>query len=197
MGVVKNVPTESVRAALDMGLHHLGENRVQEAASRIESLGRDAAHWHMVGHLQRNKVGRAVELFDLIHSVDSAELAQALARRARSVGGSIAVLIEVNVGGEPSKFGVTPEALDPLAETVASLEGLSLEGLMTVAPPAPEPEQARPWYASLRELRERAERRIGRPMPQLSMGMSGDFEVAIEEGATMVRVGTTIFGSRN
>jgi pyridoxal phosphate enzyme (YggS family) len=196
VGVVKTVPPERVREAVRLGLADLGENRVQEAEGKIAAVGRAGLRWHMIGHLQRNKAARAVELFDRIHSVDSIELARALARRAQSAGRSLPVLVEVNVGGEPTKFGVAPGALGALLEGVAARPGLALEGLMTVGPEAAEPEQVRPVFAALRELRGRWESSLGLRLPQLSMGMSGDFEVAIEEGSTMVRVGSAIFGPR-
>lgn len=197
IAVTKTVPPETIRAAIELGLSDLGENRVQEAEVKIGVLGRAGLRWHLIGHLQRNKAGRAVELFDRVHSVESRPLAEALARRAREAGRVVPVLLEVNVSGEDSKFGVTPDGLAELAEEVAGLEGLSLEGLMTVGAPVERPEQARGDFAALRGLRDRAAARIGRPLPHLSMGMSGDFEVAIEEGSTMVRVGTALFGPRD
>jgi len=197
IAVTKTVPLDVIKAAFGLGLSDLGENRVQEAEQKIGALGRKGVHWHLIGHLQRNKAGRAVELFDRVHSVDDRPLAEALARRAREAGRTMPVLIEVNVSGEASKFGVAPGGLLDLAEGVAGLDGLSLEGLMTVGAPVERPEQARGGFAALRELRDRAAARIGRPLPHLSMGMSGDFEVAIEEGSTMVRVGTALFGPRS
>lgn len=196
VAVTKTVPAEVVAAAVGEGLTDLGENRVQEAESKVASVGRDGVRWHLIGHLQSNKAGRAVALFDRVHSVDDAEIAEALARRAVAAGRTLPVLIEVNVSGEATKFGVRPEDLGPLAERVRGLTGLSLDGLMTVGAPVGTPEEARGDFARLRGLREEVARRTGRPMPELSMGMSGDFEVAIQEGATMVRVGTAIFGER-
>ncbi len=196
IGVVKTVPTEVVAQAVALGLADLGENRVQEAEARVPAVGRSAVRWHMVGHLQRNKAGRAVELFDRVHGVDDAGLAHALSRRATAAGVTLQVLVEVNVSGEATKFGVAPEALDPLLEAVAVMPGLALDGLMTVGAAAERPEDARAGFARLRGLRDRAAQRLGRALPQLSMGMSGDFEVAVEEGSTMVRVGTAIFGAR-
>jgi pyridoxal phosphate enzyme (YggS family) len=159
-------------------------------------VGRGQARWHFIGHLQSNKAGRAVELFDLVHSVDDAEVAAALARRSASSGGALPVLVEVNVSGEASKFGVAPADLEPLLERVAPLAGLRLDGLMTVGPWVERAEDARAGFARLRELRDRARARLGLALPELSMGMSGDFEVAVEEGSTMVRVGTALFGAR-
>jgi pyridoxal phosphate enzyme (YggS family) len=195
VGVVKTVPDEAVREVLGLGLRDLGESRVQEAAGRVAALGRDAAVWHLIGHLQRNKAARALELFDWIHSVDSAALARALSGRVPA-GRRLPVMLEVNVSGEATKFGVAPADLDGLLEEVAQLPGLDVRGLMTVGPAVPAPGLARPAFAKLRELRERAERSLGRSLPELSMGMSGDYEVAVEEGSTMVRVGTAIFGAR-
>ncbi len=196
VGVVKTVPAEVIREALALGLADLGENRVQEAEVHIAAVGRGSARWHMVGHLQRNKAGRALELFDRVHGVDSAELAEALSRRAAAAGRRLPVLVEVNVSGEATKFGAAPETLVGLLERVADLPGLALEGLMTVGPAVARAEEARPGFARLRDLRDAAERTLGLRLRELSMGMSGDFEVAVEEGATLVRVGTALFGVR-
>jgi PLP dependent protein len=199
VGVVKTVPEERIREAVALGLADLGENRVQEAEAHIAALGRASARWHMIGHLQRNKAGRAVELFDRVHGVDSAELAEALSRRAIAAGRRVSVLVEVNVSGEATKFGVAPEMVAGLLERVAALPGLSLDGLMTVGAPvegAGSAEAARPGFARLRSIRDAGERALGVRLPELSMGMSRDFEVAVEEGATMVRVGSALFGER-
>jgi pyridoxal phosphate enzyme (YggS family) len=196
VGVVKTLPLEVIREAVALGLGDLGENRVQEAATHIEALGRGAARWHLIGHLQRNKAGRAVELFDRVHSLDSLELAEALSRRAVEAGRRMPVLVEVNVSGEASKFGVAPEALTGLLERAAGSPGLALEGLMTVGAWVARAEEARTGFARLRTLRDHAERALGQSLPELSMGMSSDFEVAVEEGATLVRVGTALFGGR-
>ena len=196
VGVVKTLPADVVRQAVAAGLLDLGENRVQEAESHVAAVGRRAGRWHMIGHLQRNKTGRAVELFDRIHGVDSVELAEALSRRAAAAGRRMPVLVEVNVSGEVTKFGAAPGGLAGLLEHVAGLPGLALDGLMTVGTPVARSEDARPGFARLRELRDRGERSLGRRLPELSMGMSGDYEVAVEEGATMVRVGTALFGPR-
>jgi pyridoxal phosphate enzyme (YggS family) len=196
IGVVKTVAADMVREAVALGLEDLGENRVQEAEAKIVAVGRKAVRWHMIGHVQRNKAGRVAELFDCVHGVDSLALAQALSRRATSARATLPVLIEVNISGESSKFGVAPDALESLLEPMATLEGLDLRGLMTVGRPVENAEDARGDFARLRELRDRAQARLGRELPELSMGMSGDFEVAVEEGATMVRVGTALFGPR-
>ena len=197
VGVVKTLPAEAIAAAVALGLTDLGENRVQEAESHQRTVARGAARWHMIGHLQRNKAGKALELFDVVHGVDGAELAVALDRRALEAGRRLAVLIEVNVSGEASKFGIAPEGAAALAELVAPLANLQLRGLMTVGAPVARPEDARPGFARLRELRDETARRLGQPLPELSMGMSGDYEIAVEEGATLVRVGTALFGARD
>ena len=197
IGVIKTVPAEAITAAVALGLTDLGENRVQEAEGHQRTVGRDAARWHMVGHLQRNKAGRAVEMFDVVHGVDDAGLAASLARRAYAAGRRQRVLIEVNVSAESSKFGVAPDRVTALAEQVVALRELELLGLMTVGAPVEAPEAARPGFIRLRTLRDSLAQKLGLPLPELSMGMSGDFEVAVEEGATMVRVGTALFGARN
>jgi pyridoxal phosphate enzyme (YggS family) len=197
IGVSKTVPADVVSQAVALGLTDVGENRVQEAEAKIAAVGRMRARWHLIGHLQRNKAGRAVELFDRVHGVDGIEIAEALSRRAAAAGRRIPVLLEVNVSGEASKFGVAPDSAERVLDPMAALPGLTLDGLMTVGAPVAHPEQARPGFARLRALRDRLAIRLGRPLPELSMGMSGDFEVAIEEGSTMVRVGTALFGARN
>ena len=196
IGVVKTLPPDTVAAAVQAGLGDLGENRVQEAELHQQSVARTAARWHMIGHLQGNKAGKAVERFDLVHGVDDAALAEALGRRARGAGRVLPVLMEVNVSGEASKFGADPSALPELLERAAAVEGIEVQGLMTVGAPVERPEEARPGFAMLRTLRDAGEKRLGRTLPHLSMGMSGDYEVAVEEGATLVRVGTALFGER-
>jgi pyridoxal phosphate enzyme (YggS family) len=195
VGVTKTVPAEVIREAVALGLRDLGESRVQEAQAKIEALGRPA-RWHLVGNLQRNKARRAVELFDIVHAVDGAALARDLARHAQARAEPLPVLIEVNVSGEASKFGVPPDGLPELAGVIRGLAGLELRGLMTVGRAVERPEDARADFARLRGLRDECERRLGMRLPELSMGMSQDFEVAVEEGATLVRVGTAIFGRR-
>ncbi len=197
IGVVKTLPAELIGAAVALGLTDLGENRVQEAERHQFQVARSAARWHMIGHLQRNKAGQALELFDVVHGVDDAELARALARRAQVAARRLQVLIEVNVSGEASKFGVAPEHVAAVAGEVVSHASLELLGLMTVGAPVATPGDARPGFARLRELRDELSRALGVALPELSMGMSGDYEVAVEEGATMVRVGTALFGARN
>lgn len=196
IGVVKTLPGEWVAEAVRLGVRDLGENRVQEAEAHQLAVPRDGARWHMIGHLQRNKVGKALALFDVVHGVDDLDLAVTIARRAREAGRVAAVLVEVNVSGEDSKFGVAPDALPALLAEVAALDGLELRGLMTVGAPVQRAEDARAGFARLRSLRDRSAALLGRPLPELSMGMSGDYEVAAEEGATLVRVGSALFGAR-
>jgi pyridoxal phosphate enzyme (YggS family) len=196
IAVTKTVEAGRVLEAIQLGIKDLGENRVQEAAAKIQAVGRHAARWHSIGHLQRNKAGRAVELFDRIHGIDDLALASALSRHAVARERNLPVLIEVNVSGESTKFGVAPEAARELVEAVAGLPGLALDGFMTVGARVERPEEARAAFARLRELRDRAEGWIGRGLPELSMGMSDDFEPAVMEGATWVRIGTALFGPR-
>jgi pyridoxal phosphate enzyme (YggS family) len=196
VGAGKTMPVETLREAVALGLTDLGENRVQEAAVKVAALGRAGITWHMIGHLQRNKTGKAVELFDRVHGVDDRDLAAALSTRAVAAGRVLPVLVEVNVSGETSKHGVAPDRLEELVAEVRGLPGLALDGLMTIGHPVERAEEARADFVRLRTLRDRAERATGASLPELSMGMSADFEVAIEEGATFVRVGTALFGAR-
>lgn len=196
VAVSKTVPAGVVAEAVALGVTDLGENRVQEAEAKIAAVGRSKARWHLVGHLQRNKAGRAVTLFDRIHGVDDLALAQALSRRAAEAQVTLPVLIEVNVSGESTKFGAALDQAAALAEQLAALPALAFDGFMTVGAPVARAAQARGGFARLREVRDLAERRVGRALPVLSMGMSDDFEVAVEEGSTMVRVGTALFGAR-
>jgi pyridoxal phosphate enzyme (YggS family) len=193
VAVSKKQPAELIREAVDAGQLLFGENRVQEAMVKISSLP-GSLRWHLVGHLQSNKIRKALPLFELIQSVDSAELAGEIDRIAGETGLFPRVLLEVNVSGEGSKHGFRPEQLERDLETLLALPRLQVEGFMTMAPLAPEAEAARPFFAGLRELRDRMAARAGIPFGILSMGMSGDFEVAVEEGATLVRVGSAIFG---
>jgi pyridoxal phosphate enzyme (YggS family) len=198
VAVTKTVPVERVRLAYEAGLRVFGENRVQEAREKVSALASlPLIHWHLIGHLQTNKVARAVELFEMVQSVDSVRLAEALNRGAEARGKRLPVLLEVNVAGEVSKEGVRPEALAELAEVVVRLPYLEAQGLMTVAPYTQNPEEVRPVFRRLRELG--AEMRERFPLARwqhLSMGMSEDYGVAIEEGATMVRLGRALFGER-
>jgi hypothetical protein len=194
VAVSKTQPAEAIREAISAGILHFGENKVQEARGKIEDLGRGL--WHLIGHLQTNKAKDAVRLFDFIDSVDRLDLAQELDRRAEALGKTQNVLLQVNVAGESTKFGCAPEEARDLAEKLNALPRLALHGLMTIAPYSPESEKSRPHFAALRELRDRIEAGTGLKLPVLSMGMSGDFEVAIEEGSTAVRIGTALFGER-
>ncbi len=195
MAVSKNQPPDAVRAALDAGLTCFGENRVQEAKAKIP-LCPGRARWQMIGHLQSNKCRDAVALFELIQSVDSLALAQELNRQCEKAAKTMPMLLEVNVAGEASKFGYRPAALLADFPALSRLPRLEIHGLMTIAPYTPAPERARPVFRRLRELKAECEQLLGAPLPQLSMGMSGDFEVALEEGATLVRIGTALFGPR-
>ncbi len=195
MAASKNQSPEAVRTALNAGLTCFGESRVQEAKLKIPPCP-SRARWQMIGHLQSNKCRDAVALFSMIQSVDSLALAQELNRQCDKAAKTMPVLLEVNVAGEASKFGYAPAAmLDELLE-LNKLPRLEIHGLMTIAPYSPTPERARPVFRRLRELKGECEELLGAPLPQLSMGMSGDFEIAIEEGATLVRLGTALFGER-
>jgi pyridoxal phosphate enzyme (YggS family) len=189
IAVSKTVEVERIKLAIAAGVAALGENRVQEGRDKIEALGHPVP-WHLIGPLQTNKAKDAVRLFDWIHSVDRLDLARELDRRARALGRTMDALLEVNVGEEPQKSGARPHELKALLDALAGLKGIRIRGLMAVPPVAPDPEQTRPYFRRLRELRDAA------GLEHLSMGMSADFEVAVEEGATMVRVGTAIFGPR-
>jgi PLP dependent protein len=197
MAVTKAVDDDRIMEAIAAGVDIIGESYVQEAKRKIEKMGRSIP-WHMIGYLQGNKAKYAVRLFDMIHSVDRMDLASELDRRARGVGQVIKIMIEVNVSGEETKSGVPLGRAIPLIREIASLGNISIQGLMTMPPWFDDPEDARPYFAALRELRDRvSEEQIpGVEMRELSMGMSGDYEVAVEEGATIVRVGTRIFGDR-
>lgn len=195
--VTKTVDAARIREAVAAGAAILGENRVQEAREKIERLG-SIASWHLIGHLQTNKAKYAVKLFDLIHSVDAADLATELDRQAAKAGKTQDVLIEVNIAGEEQKAGVAFDDAIGLIRSAAALKHIRVRGLMTMPPYSENPEDSRPHYRRLRELAEAVNEESipGTSMEVLSMGMSGDFEVAIEEGATLVRVGTAIFGAR-
>jgi hypothetical protein len=196
--VTKTIDVARIKEAVDAGVVVLGENRVREAKEKIEKLG-SAAAWHLIGHLQTNKAGHAVALFDLIHSMDSLELAKELGKQAAKRGKKQNVLIEVNSGEEASKAGISIRDAAGLVRDAAKLGNIVIQGLMTIPPYSEDPEDSRPYFRALRDLAESIARENipGVSMRELSMGMSGDFEVAIEEGATMVRVGTAIFGVRS
>lgn len=195
LAVAKTQPPEAVQAAADLGLTLFGENKVQEAKAKIP-LCPGNLRWHFIGHLQSNKCRDAVELFEMIQSVDSLSLAQELNKRAEQASKTMPILLEVNVAGEGSKFGYAPEQLVAEIEELNRLRRLEIDGLMCVPPWSPEPEHSRAHFQRLRQLKEQCEHILEAPLTQLSMGMSGDFEVAIEEGATLVRIGTALFGPR-
>jgi pyridoxal phosphate enzyme (YggS family) len=194
VAVSKTVEVARIKEAIEAGVSILGENYVQETQKKIEEIGR-AVSWHFIGHLQSNKAKYAIRLFDVIHSIDSVPLAEELNRRAEQSDRVIQVMIEVNLAKEATKFGTDEEKVLNLGKKIQHLKHLSLEGLMTMPPYFDSPEMSRPYYIALRELEEKMARE-GIPMKELSMGMSNDFEIAIEEGATYVRVGTAIFGPR-
>ena len=200
IAVTKTVDADLIRKAVDIGVRVFGENRVQEAQNKIKSDKLSAMtekiHWHLIGHLQKNKVKTAVGLFDLVHSVDSPELAEEIASQAAKINKVQRVLIQVKLSEEETKHGAAENDLFDLVRKTTALANVKLEGLMTLPPFFEDPERARPYFRKLSELRKGLEKE-GFRLPELSMGMSHDFEVAIEEGATMVRVGTAIFGERS
>lgn len=199
IAISKTHPASVIRTAIGLGATDIGENRVQEAEQKINEVGRSAARWHLVGHLQANKARRAVQLFDVIHSLDSLELARRLDRLCDEEGReSLQVLVQVDLGQEETKSGIDEDELTDLVAGLRSLERLQLVGLMTLPPFFDDPEKARPFFRRLRELRDElaGQGAFGDRKGELSMGMTNDFEVAIEEGATMVRIGTAIFGQR-
>jgi pyridoxal phosphate enzyme (YggS family) len=193
--VSKAQPPDLINEAAKLGLTIFGENKVQEAkAKRPLCSGR--LRWHMIGHLQSNKARDAVELFEMIQSVDSLPLAREISKRADQAAKTMPILLEVNIVGEASKFGYQPDQLLVDFLEINALPRLEIHGLMTVPPYSPVPEKVRPVFRGLRDLKAQCEQLLGAPLPHLSMGMSGDFEVAIEEGATIVRIGTALFGER-
>jgi pyridoxal phosphate enzyme (YggS family) len=201
MAVSKTHPPERIREAYEAGLRVFGENRIQEFASKVGALQNlPDAEWHMIGHLQTNKASKTTELFHAVDSVDSLKLAEKLDAAARQLGKKLSVVLEINVGGEIAKSGVAPDspALDELLIAAPRLDSLQFRGLMTVPPFTDDPQDARPYFRKLRGLRDNiaARKHPGVNMDVISMGMSHDFEVAIEEGSTCVRVGTAIFGER-
>jgi pyridoxal phosphate enzyme (YggS family) len=197
LAVTKTVPPVFIGKAIDAGITALGENYVQEAKEKFAVIG-PRAQWHMIGHLQTNKAKYAVNLFNYIHSVDRMDLAWELDKRARLIGQKMNILIEVNVSGEKTKNGIPAAAAISLIKDVSKLENLSVRGLMTMAPYSTNPENSRPYFTDLRNLRDDIIRTgiTGIQMDDLSMGMSDDFEIAIEEGATIIRIGRAIFGER-
>lgn len=199
VAVSKNVSASLVKSAVEIGLREFGENRIQEAKEKILHLRSDisdaAVQWHFIGHLQKNKVKTAVELFDLIQSVDSVELARAINRQAEKEGKQQRILLQVKLSGELSKHGIMIDNLPYLIESVAGMKNLKAEGLMTMPPFSEDPEKSRPYFSQLREIRDRYQK-AGVNLPELSIGMSNDFLIAVEEGATIVRIGTALFGER-
>jgi len=195
IAVSKAHPPEAVGEAIASGQLLFGENRVQEARAKIPRLP-ERARWHLIGHLQSNKIRQALPLFERLHGIDSLALAREVNRVAAELGLFPKVLLELNVAGEGSKFGFNPEAIRAEMEELLALDRLEIDGLMAIPPFTPEPEASRPYFRALRECRDRLAREFRVPLPELSMGMSHDFPIAIEEGATFVRVGTAIFGSR-
>lgn len=199
LAVSKTHPAEVIREAIAAGLHEFGENRVQEADAKITSVGRNSARWHLIGHLQSNKIRRALALFDVIHSLDSIALAQKLERVCGEESrDDLPVLIQLDLGHEATKTGIDENELTAMVNTVRDCEHLRLIGLMTIPPFFAVAEQVRPFFRRLRELRDAlaTQRAFGEHSGDLSMGMTNDYEVAIEEGATIVRVGTAVFGER-
>jgi pyridoxal phosphate enzyme (YggS family) len=195
LAVSKTHPAETIHEAVNCGQLFFGENKIQEAKAKIPNCP-GKARWHFIGHLQSNKVRDAVELFEMIQGVDGLGLAQEISKRCELAAKTIRILLEVNVAGESSKFGYKPEQLLAELTEINSLPKIEIHGLMAIPPFVTEPEIARPYFRRLCELKSQCERIIGAPLPHLSMGMSGDFEIAIEEGATIVRVGTALFGPR-
>jgi pyridoxal phosphate enzyme (YggS family) len=195
LAVTKGQPPELVNEAAQLGLTHFGESKIQEAKTKIP-LCSGRARWQMIGHLQTNKCRDAVELFEMIQSVDSLHLAEEINKRADQAGKTMPILLEVNAVGEASKFGYRPEQLLSELAQINALSRLEIHGLMTIPPYTNDTERLRSIFREMRELKTRCEEILGAPLPQLSMGMSGDFEIAIEEGATIVRIGTALFGSR-
>ena len=194
--VSKQISVDRIEEARAAGAVVFGENKIQEAIPKIEQMGAKGIFWHFIGHLQKNKVKFLDERFDLIHSVDSFELAEKIAKHYHSENRVQRILLQVNVSGEAAKFGMEPKELEKQMAEFFQLQGIQVEGLMTIPPFDSDPENSRRHFSRLRELREQYEKQNGLPLNQLSMGMSNDFEVAIEEGATLVRVGTAIFGPR-
>lgn len=197
VAVTKTHPGDAVRAALQSGLVDVGENRVQELEEKVAEVGREAARWHLIGSLQRNKARRALPLFDLLHSLDSLRLARKLSDEAAEAGIQVRALVQVNSSGEQSKSGLEPESLVDALGEICALPGLRVEGLMTMAPLTDDERVLRATFGRVRELRDDAARQVPGFAPlHLSMGMSNDYEVAVEEGSTLVRLGTVLFGER-
>ena len=197
VAITKTVDVEQINEAIEAGIRVVGENRVQEAWRKFQEVG-EKVHWHMVGHLQTNKVKRVLQFADMIHSVDSVYLAREIQTQAKKLERTIEILIQVNTSGEESKFGREPEATIGAIEEVSTLPNLKIKGLMTIGAFLPNPEDVRPCFKLLHDLKDRVNERgiTSVEIGTLSMGMTNDYEIAIEEGSTMVRVGTAIFGER-
>ncbi|MFZ0919874.1 MAG: YggS family pyridoxal phosphate-dependent enzyme [Candidatus Dormiibacterota bacterium] len=193
IAVSKGMPAARVDAAIDAGVEDVGENRIQEAADKQRAV-RNAARWHLIGHLQTNKAARAAVLFDFVHSVDSLRVADALSKHRPPGRDPIGVLLEVELTGLPTRFGVDESDVEAVVQQLVNVPAIHLMGLMTIAPFSDDPEDARASFTRLRHIRDHMEHATGWALPELSMGMSNDFETAIEEGATMVRIGRAIFG---
>lgn len=196
VAATKTIDPARVAELIALGVTDLGENRVQEAAAKATALPDQALRWHLIGHLQTNKANRAAPLFDVVHSVDSARVAEVLSDRRPPDVAPLDVLVEAELTGIPAHTGVPPQHLEDVARAVLAQPRLRLRGLMTMAPPVEDPAAARPTFARLRTLRDDLQQRLGAPLPELSMGMSSDYEVAVEEGATVVRLGRALFGER-
>jgi pyridoxal phosphate enzyme (YggS family) len=197
VAVTKTHPVAAVEAALAAGLLEIGENRVQELEEKVGEVGRARAHWHLIGGLQRNKVRRAIGYFDLLHSLDSERLANKLSQEATAAGVEVRALVQVNTSGEDSKSGFEPTGLIEALRRICALPGLRVEGLMTMAPLTSDEATLRATFRGTREMRDEAARRVPGFEPRhLSMGMSNDYEIAVEEGSTLVRLGTVLFGER-
>lgn len=196
IAVTKGVSAARVDEAIAAGAEDIGENRIQEATDKQREVV-NAVRWHLIGHLQTNKAGRAATLFDFVHSVDSTRVAQALSEHRPSGRDPIGVLLEVELTGQASRFGVAEADVEGIVQELVNVPAIHLMGLMTIAPYSEDPESARPWFTRLRHVRDHMQHVTGWALPELSMGMSNDFEVAIEEGATMVRIGRAIFGERS
>jgi PLP dependent protein len=196
VAVSKTVPADRIKEAVDAGVDILGENYIQETRTKFNELAACQVSWHFIGHLQTNKAKYAVRLFDLIHSVDSLKLARELDKQAKKVHKIQEILIQINIAKEPSKSGADRETTSNLIKDISGLDNLSVKGLMIMPPFFNDPEKVRPYFSALRELRDRIQAVSGMRLYELSMGLSNDFEAAIEEGATFVRIGTAIFGER-
>lgn len=197
VAVTKTVDTERIKESIANGIKIIGENRVQEAKEKYPAIG-NSVEWHMVGHLQTNKVKTALEVFSLIQSVDTIHLAEEIQKRALAISRIVPILIEVNTSGEETKYGLNPDELSSVISSIQTMPNLSIKGLMTIGPglAIENPEASRKSFQMLYELKNRVETEFKLKLPYLSMGMSSDFEIAIEEGANMIRIGTAIFGER-